>query len=55
LRDLCFELEIDYEDLGGDSQSARARELVLFAKRRNLLARLVACVMRDRPHLLVPA
>jgi hypothetical protein len=55
LRDLCFELEIDYEDLGGDSQSARARELVLFAKRRDLLARLVAYVMRDRPHLLVPA
>ncbi len=52
LRDLCFELEIDYEDLGGDTQSAKARELVLFARRRNLLARLVECVMRDRPHLL---
>jgi hypothetical protein len=54
LRDLCFELAIDYEDLAGDNQSARARELVLFAKRRDLLAKLVECVMRDRPHLLAP-
>lgn len=54
LRDLCFELAIDYEDLPVDNQSAkaRARELVLFAKRRDLLAKLVECVMRDRPHLL---
>ena len=49
LRDLCFELEVDYEDLPGDGQAAKARELVLFCKRRGLLAALVACVMRDRP------
>jgi len=49
LRDLCFELEIDYEDLPGDGQSAKARELVMYCKRRGLLAALVACVMRDRP------
>lgn len=54
LRDLCFELDIDYDDLGGEGQSAKARELVLYAKRRDLLAALVACVMRDRPHLLAP-
>lgn len=53
LRDLCFELGIDYEDLAGDNQSAKARELVQYAQRRNLLAQLVAHVMRDRPHLLV--
>ncbi len=53
LRDLCFELGIDYEELGGDNQSAKARELVLYAQRRNLLASLVERVMRDRPHLLV--
>lgn len=53
LRDLCFELGIDYEDLPGDGQSAKARELVLYARRRNLMAQLVALVMRDQPHLLV--
>ena len=53
LRDVCFELGIDYEELPGDNQSAKARELVLYAQRRNLLAQLVAHVMRERPHLLI--
>ncbi len=55
LQDLCFELEIDYEDLPGEGQSAKARELVTYCKRRGLLAALVERVIRDRPHLLVPA
>lgn len=53
LRDLCFELGIDYEELSGDNQSAKARELVLYAQRHNLTAKLVEHVMRDRPHLLI--
>ena len=53
LRDLCFELEIDYDDLPGDGQSAKARELVSYCKRRGMIAALVACVMRDRPAALV--
>lgn len=53
LRDLCFELGVDYEDLAGGGQSDKARELVLYVKRHNLTAQLVAHVMRDRPHLLV--
>lgn len=55
LQDLCFELEIDYEDLPGEGQSAKARELVTYCKRRGLLPALVERVIRDRPHLLVPA
>jgi hypothetical protein len=55
LRDLCFEVGIDFEDIPGDTQSAKARELVLFARRRGLEARLVELVIRDRPHLFVPA
>jgi hypothetical protein len=55
LRDLCFELGIDYEDLPGDNQGAKARELVLFAKRRGQIAQLVERVMKERPHLLVRA
>lgn len=54
LRDLCFELGIDYEDLPGETQSARARELVLYARRHNLTAQVVALVMAARPHLLAP-
>lgn len=54
LRDLCFELSIDYEDLPGDTKSAKARELVLYAKRHDLTAQVVEQVMLERPHLLVP-
>ncbi len=54
LRDLCFELSIDYEDLPGDAKSAKARELVLYAKRHSLTAQLVEQVMAGRPHLLAP-
>lgn len=53
LRDLCLELEVDYDDLPGQGQAAKARDLVLHCQRRGLLATLVACVMRDRPLLLV--
>lgn len=53
LRDLCFELNIDYEDLPGDGQSAKARELVLYARRHGLLAQMVEKVMQERPQLLV--
>lgn len=52
LRDLCFVLEIDYEELPGDTKSAKARELVLHEKRHGRMARLVAQLMKDRPHLL---
>jgi hypothetical protein len=55
LRDLCFELGIDYEDLPSETQSGKARELVLYARRHGLEAKLVERVMADRPHLLVPA
>ncbi len=54
LRDVCFELGIDYEDLPGETQSAKARELVLYAKRHHFTAQLVALVMAARPHLLAP-
>ena len=52
---LCFELGIDYADVPGETKEARARELVLYASRRNLTAALVEKVMKDRPHLLVMA
>lgn len=52
LRDLCFILEIDYEDLAGETKSAKARELVLKMKRIGQLSRLVEQLMAERPHLL---
>jgi hypothetical protein len=40
LRDLCFELDIDYESLGGEGKAAKARELVAFCERRDRLPEL---------------
>ena len=35
LRDLCFYLDIDFEDLGGGRKSDKARELILLLVRKN--------------------
>ncbi len=35
LRTLCFDLGVDYENLGGGSKAAHARELVSYFERRN--------------------
>ena len=34
LQDLCFQMKIPYEDLGGEKRSEKARELVQYAQRR---------------------
>jgi hypothetical protein len=46
LRDLCFGLQVDYENLGGEGKSGRARELVAHMQRRGRLSELVAAVQR---------
>jgi hypothetical protein len=44
LRDLCFDLEVDYDALAGQSKNDRARELILhFARRGDLSPLLDAC------------
>lgn len=55
LKELCFELGIDYDALAGDSKPAKARELVQHARRHGISAQLVALIMAERPHLLAPA
>jgi hypothetical protein len=50
LRDLCFEMGIDYDALPGEGKSARARELVAYCQRHGRLPELVANVVAKRPH-----
>ena len=50
LRDVCFDLGIDYENLGGDAKAGKARELVVYCQRRNRLAELEDACRRLRPH-----
>jgi hypothetical protein len=49
VRDLCFDLGIDYESLPGEGKAAKARELVAYCQRRNRLAELEAACLRLRP------
>lgn len=58
-RDLVFELSgalpaasrIEYDDLAGRGQGAKARELVLWCQRRSLLQELVDVVYSVRPSI----
>jgi formylglycine-generating enzyme required for sulfatase activity len=49
LRDLCFELGIDYEHLEGNNKGDRVRALVLYAERHERLDELAGIVLRIRP------
>lgn len=48
---LCFELGIDYEQLPGSSKLGKAREIIKFCDRRNLLKKLHHKVKMERPYV----
>lgn len=52
LRDLCFDLEIDYENIFGNKKSDKARELVKHMERRGQIILLYHQVRRVRPNAL---
>lgn len=49
LRELSFELDINYENLGGETLRAKTIELVGYCQRRGLLSRLIEVCSRLRP------
>jgi len=49
LRDLCFDLGVDYESLSGDNKADKARELVAYCERRQIVPDLVAKCKELRP------
>jgi hypothetical protein len=51
LKDLAFDLSIDYENIPGTTKSSTARELILYCQRRGRLNELVAGIQHRRPHL----
>src|SRR5690606_13832693 len=51
LRDLCMDLDIDYEELPGAAKGDKARELILYVERTGRLPELVARVVAMRPHI----
>ncbi|MBK9711493.1 MAG: hypothetical protein IPO81_09230 [Kouleothrix sp.] len=50
LRELCFDLGIDYENLPGAGKAAKARELVAYAQRRGRMQDLVTTCQQLRPN-----
>ncbi len=55
LQTLCFELGIDYEDIPGSTRESKARELVLYCRRRSQLPQLLAYCVQQRPDYQWPA
>lgn len=49
LRNLCFDLAVDYDDLPGSAKGDKARELILFCVRHDRLQELVELSRRLRP------
>ena len=51
LRTLCFDLDIDYDDLPGEGRTDKARELVAYFERRNRIFDLVEPGIKQRPDI----
>lgn len=51
IRTLCFSLEIDYDNIDGDSKADKCRELILFLQRRDQIKGLIQYCQRERPAL----
>jgi outer membrane protein assembly factor BamB len=52
LRDLCFELGMDYASLPGEGKAAKARELVTYYERRGQVQKLTEIFRHLRPNVL---
>lgn len=52
LRDLVFDLAIEYDDLPGAAKKDKARELVAFCRRHGRLAELKGAIHQRRPGVL---
>ena len=48
IQELCFDLAIDFEDLGGSGKRGKARELVTYVERRGRLEELYAAIQAAR-------
>lgn len=54
LRDLCFDLEIEYENLPGDNKLAKVRELLRYSTRHHKLPELIKLFVKSRPEIQWP-
>src|SRR5436853_284398 len=50
LRTLCFDLNIDYEDILGVTKTDKAREIILYCERHDLIDQVIAVGKIQRPN-----
>jgi hypothetical protein len=55
LRDLCFDLQVEYEDLAGEGKSDKVRELLSFLVRRQRIPQLIEVGSQLRPDIPWPS
>ncbi len=55
LRNLCFDMGIQYENLPGDTLGAKAREIILYCERHLRVGELIEMGRASRPELPWPA
>ncbi len=51
LQNLCFSIDVDFEELAGSSKSGRVRELILYCQRRGMLDQLLMACEAERPNV----
>ena len=51
MRTLCFDMDLDYDMLGGENKGDKVRELVLYAEMRGLVPKLTEAVLQLRPDI----
>lgn len=51
LRDLVFDLGLDFDNLSGDGKAGKARELVAYCDRHGLIAELTETMEKGRPDI----
>lgn len=51
IKDLCFELEIDYDDLGAGGLAERIQALLVYLNNRNEIGRIIALIAKYRPDI----
>jgi formylglycine-generating enzyme required for sulfatase activity len=54
LRTLCFDLDVEYDDLPAEGRSGKARELIIYMDNRGRTAELLALCVQRRPLLEWP-
>jgi hypothetical protein len=50
LKDICFQLNIEWEDISGTNKKDKARELVAFVERHQREKELATHIFKMRPH-----